>query len=125
MVFFTDTCTLTTIIFTIKMNYLIDESFVFGKGANTVISLVHHFLDQHGLGEMTVSLNADNCTGQNKNNAMIQVVCVNFCTPKSDNHFNYTVPDVACTYPTTQENESVFHATRSHQVCARLGFWPS
>lgn len=56
------------------MNYLVHESLVFGKGANTVISLVHHFLDQHGVGEMTVSLNIDNCMGQYKNNAMIQEI---------------------------------------------------
>ena len=55
------------------MNYLIDEGLVTGKGANTVISLLHHYLEQHSLGEPSVSLNADNCTGQNKNNAMIQV----------------------------------------------------
>ena len=55
------------------MNYLIDEGQVTGKGANTVISMLRHYLDQHSLGESSISLNADNCTGQNKDNAMIQV----------------------------------------------------
>ena len=55
------------------MNYLIDESVAAGKGANTVISLVHHYLDHHGLQERHAHFNADNCSGQNKNNAMMQV----------------------------------------------------
>ena len=56
-----------------QINYLIDEASAVGKGANTVISLLHHFLHHHGLGEVTVGLHADNCTDQNKNNAMLQV----------------------------------------------------
>ena len=60
-----------------KVNYLIDESLVSEKGANTVISLLHHFFAIHSLGESTVYLNADNCAGQNKNNALVQVcMCV-------------------------------------------------
>ena len=55
-----------------QVNYLIDEGDDVGKGANSVISLVHHFLENHGLGEKELGLNADNCIGQNKNNAMIQ-----------------------------------------------------
>jgi len=46
---------------------LIDESFNVGKGANSIISLLHHFFEAHGLGETSVHLHADNCTGQNKN----------------------------------------------------------
>ena len=56
------------------MNYLIDEGMVAGKGANTVISLLHHFLDNQSLGERSVHLHADNCSGQNKNNWMVQVL---------------------------------------------------
>ena len=56
-----------------QINYLIDEASAVGKGANTVISLLHHFLQHHRLGEVNVGLHADNCTGQNKNNAMLQV----------------------------------------------------
>ena len=54
------------------MNYLNDEAAAVGKGANTVISLLHHFLQQ---GKVNVGLHADKCTGQNKNNAMLQVQC--------------------------------------------------
>ena len=37
-----------------------------GKGANAVVSMLHHFFEVHGLGE-DVHLHADNCGGQNKN----------------------------------------------------------
>lgn len=33
------------------MNYLIDEEAMKTKGANTEVSLLHHFLEHHGLGE--------------------------------------------------------------------------
>ena len=52
--------------------YLIDEAVNPGKGADCVISLLHHHLDQYGQGEQCVYLHADNCVGQNKNNANIQ-----------------------------------------------------
>ena len=51
-----------------QVNYLIDEAATVGKGANATISYVHHFFSRHGLGETDVHLNADNCSGQNKNN---------------------------------------------------------
>ena len=50
------------------MNYLIDEGIMAGKGANTVISLLHHHFTVHGLEESCVHLDANNCIGQNKNN---------------------------------------------------------
>ena len=56
-----------------QINYLIDEAVDVGKGANTVVSLLHHFFQTHGLGEHHVHLHADNCVGQNKNNTMLQV----------------------------------------------------
>ena len=49
------------------MTYLIDEAFNVGKGANSIISMLHHFFEAHGMGECSVHLHADNCTGQNKN----------------------------------------------------------
>ena len=55
-----------------QVNYLIDEASVTGKGANSVVSMLHHFFDVHGLGESHVHLHADNCVGQNKNNTMVQ-----------------------------------------------------
>ena len=47
---------------------MIDEASDVGKGANTTISYVHHYFENHGLGETHVHLHADNCSGQNKNN---------------------------------------------------------
>ena len=55
-----------------QVNYLTDEAFDCGKGANAVISQLHHFFKIHGFGETEVFLNADNCCGQNKNNTMMQ-----------------------------------------------------
>lgn len=55
----------------LQLNYLIDEADFYNKGANTVISLLDHFFITHSLGESSVSLTADNCGSQNKNNAMI------------------------------------------------------
>ena len=52
---------------------VIDEASDVGKGANTVISFLHHFFQHHSLGEVDVGLHADNCVGQNKNNAVLQV----------------------------------------------------
>ena len=54
-----------------QVNYLIDEADATGKGANTTISYVHDFLENHGLGNDVINLHCDNCSGQNKNNAFI------------------------------------------------------
>ncbi|CAG8770072.1 1778_t:CDS:1, partial [Ambispora leptoticha] len=54
------------------INYLIPEDQSVKKGPNTLISLVHHYFATHGLGEKRVVIHADNCVGQNKNNAMIK-----------------------------------------------------
>ena len=37
-----------------------------------MVSQLHFFFEKHGLGEKEVFLHADNCTGQNKNNCIIQ-----------------------------------------------------
>ena len=60
------------------MNFLIDEAFDTGKGANAVISMVHYYLENHSLHAVILHFNADNCTGQNKNNAVIQVHMYNY-----------------------------------------------
>lgn len=43
-----------------------------GKVSNSVISMLHHFLENFGIGEEEAHFHADNCTGQNKNNFMLQ-----------------------------------------------------
>jgi len=50
-----------------QINYLIDEAVNVGKGANAIISMLHHFFCTYGLGETVAHLHADNCSGQNKN----------------------------------------------------------
>ena len=55
-----------------QINFLTDEAGDCGKGANAVVSWIHYFFEHHSLGEKDVYLHADNCTGQNKNNCMMQ-----------------------------------------------------
>jgi len=66
-----------------QVNYLIDEASDTGKGANTVVSLLHHFLGHHALGEVEMGLHADNCSGQNKHNMVLWV--------SVDLQFNYAI----------------------------------
>ena len=66
------------------MNYLIDEDDDPGKGANSTISMLHHFLETHGVGEKALSLHADNCVGQNKNNFIMQYLMWRVMTDRSD-----------------------------------------
>ena len=54
----------------VQVNYLIDEGDDIGKGPNCVISLLHNYLEAlHPID--TLILFADNCVGQNKNNAVL------------------------------------------------------
>ena len=54
-----------------QVNYLIDEAQSCGKGANSIVSMVHHYLGNFTQGEEDICLHADNCVGQNKNNTMV------------------------------------------------------
>lgn len=66
--------------------FLLDEAVETGKGANTVISLLDFFLEDYGLKEVACHLHADNCSGQNKNNAMLHYLMWRFrwlTTPSS------------------------------------------
>ena len=47
--------------------FLTDEGEQIGKGAIVVVSQLHAFFHLHGLGERHVTLQSDNCAGQNKN----------------------------------------------------------
>ena len=66
-----------------QVNYLIDEAQDAGKGADGTISLLHHFLSTHGLKESELQLHADNCVGQNKNNANIHYLLWRVLTGKN------------------------------------------
>ena len=53
------------------MDYLINETCNVGNGANSIISMLHHFLEPRGLKETRLHLHADKCSGQNKNRYMM------------------------------------------------------
>ena len=53
------------VILCLQVNYLIDEGMNIGRGANCIISLLHHYLSKHSFGEIILLLHADNCCGQN------------------------------------------------------------
>ncbi|KAK3747158.1 hypothetical protein RRG08_035704 [Elysia crispata] len=57
-----------------QVNFLLEECVSTGKGVNCVVSLLHFFFENYGLGEEHVQLHADNCSGQNKNNCMWRVL---------------------------------------------------
>ena len=49
-----------------QTNYLVDEAVDCGKGSNAVISYLHHFLENDGMGEKDLILQADNCSGKTR-----------------------------------------------------------
>ena len=44
-----------------QLNYLIDEAQASGNGANSIVSMVHHYLQHYTCGEENIHLHADNC----------------------------------------------------------------
>ena len=64
-----------------QVNYLVDEACTIGEngskshGANSVVSMLHHFFETHSLGESKLELHADNCGGQNKNKTVVAYLC--------------------------------------------------
>jgi len=54
-----------------QVNFLIDEAHLISKGANAVVSYLHYFFQNFGLGETDVHLHCDNCSGQNKNRIVL------------------------------------------------------
>ena len=67
-----------------QINFLTDEAGDCGKGANAVISRLHYFFDNLSLRERVALLHADNCTGQNKNNAMMHYLLWRTMTNRHD-----------------------------------------
>ena len=58
-----------------QINYLIHESVVMGKWANTTVSYLHDFLQNHGADKKVSHFHADNCGCQNKNNHVLWYRC--------------------------------------------------
>ena len=58
----------------LQISYLIDEAVNTGKGANNIISMVHHYFlaTQSGKSQPPPPCHADNCSGQNKNRYVMQ-----------------------------------------------------
>ena len=83
-----------------QINYLIDEASDTGKVSNTIVSMLHHFFEEHSLGESIVHLHADNCVGQNKNNV--------------------TLPDLAGDGRAPHPNHPVLPHSWAHEVLSRL-----
>lgn len=70
-----------------QATYAIDEAMVSTKGANSVISYLHHYLENNELdSSKPLVLHADNCCGQNKNNFMIQYLSWRVCTGRTRNN---------------------------------------
>ena len=69
---------------TMQVNYLIDEADDPGKGANATVSMLHHFLENHSVGETHLQLHADNCVAQNKNNILMQYLMWRTMTGKNE-----------------------------------------
>ena len=55
-----------------------------GKGSNATVSMLHHFLENHGVGETHLQLHADNCVAQNKNNILMQYLMWRTMTDKNE-----------------------------------------
>lgn len=55
--------------------YVIPETVDVSKGANAVVSFLHHYLSNFTYGERLLHLHADNCVAQNKNNYVLGYFC--------------------------------------------------
>ena len=79
--------------FSRQVFFLVDEAEQVGKGAVVVVSLVHAFFHLDGLGETRVTLQADNCVGQNKNTTTMWYLAWRVITGQHDRiELNYMLP---------------------------------
>ena len=73
-------------------NFITDESRETGKGAIALVSRLHYFFENHGLGEEDIYLHADNCASQNKNNLIVQYLMRRILTGRhSTVHYSFLV----------------------------------
>ncbi|XP_071486520.1 uncharacterized protein [Diadema antillarum] len=76
-----------------QVNYLIDEGMQSCKGSNSVISYLHDFFRNYGMGERTAHLHCDNCGGQNKNRfVMWYLAWRTLCGLHHEISINFMVP---------------------------------
>lgn len=64
----------------VQTNSLVDEKYSTGKGANSTISMLHSYLTKNNFKNLV--LFADNCVGQNKNNALLHYLLWRVVTEK-------------------------------------------
>ena len=78
-----------------QVNYLIDEGELTGKGANETVSYLHHyFQSDNSINCKKLKLHCDNCRGQNKNNAVIQYLCLRTLPSLNPNiELSFMLPD--------------------------------
>ena len=86
-----------------QINYLIDEASDTGKGSNAIVSMLHHFFQEHGLGETCAP------------------TCRQLCWAKQK-QYNVALPHLASDGWSPQENISVVSYCWPHQVRSRLVF---
>ena len=86
-----------------QVHYLIDENDNPGKGANCVVSMLHHYLESKTSVGQHLLLHADNAVGQNKNNTVIQYMEGN---------------DWMQSY-----NQALLHDFRAYEICTGPIFW--
>ena len=66
-----------------QINFFIDENDSLGKGANCVVSVVHHYLKSYSFYGQEIPLHANNAVGQNKNNVLMQYLSWRVVTGKN------------------------------------------
>ena len=67
-----------------KSEQMINENDIAGRGANTVVSMLHHYFDAYNVtAGQEVLLHADNAVGQNKNNCVMQYLCWRILTGRN------------------------------------------
>uniref|UniRef100_A0A1X7TRE4 DUF7869 domain-containing protein n=1 Tax=Amphimedon queenslandica TaxID=400682 RepID=A0A1X7TRE4_AMPQE len=86
------------------VTYLVDDVMDTGKGANTAVRYIHHYIENQGINASIIHLNADNCIGQNINNTVIQ-----YLAWRVQAHRNKWIKI---------SFHSVGHTISSHQTCA-------
>jgi len=87
------------------VNFLTDEAHFISKGANAVVSYLHFFFENYGLGETNVQLHCDNCSGQNKNKIVLL-----YCAWRVAIGLHKSI--------------TLNFLIAGHKICTRLVFWP-